>query len=60
MLAAENMLKFLSNGDDKKDYKNCNNDYDFSEVLEFCGDTKVHSYKLRYPDGQEKEFSFDS
>lgn len=37
MLAVEGMLEALSGIDDTENYKNCNNDDDFGEVLEVCG-----------------------
>lgn len=59
MLAAEGMLKALSGEDMSKEYKDNNNDYDFGRVLQYCNNKTLHSHKLRCPDGQERNFSFD-
>lgn len=59
MLAAEGLLNVLSVEIDDKDYKNDNNDYNFSEVLKHCGDHNTPAHALRYADGQEELFSFD-
>ncbi len=53
------MLNSLSKEDNTNDYKDCNNDYDLGEVLEFCSGKTIQKHKIRYSDGQEKTFSFD-
>lgn len=58
MLAVEGMLEALSGKDDTENYKNCNNDDDFGEVLEICG-SGIHMHKIMYSDGIERTFSFD-
>lgn len=63
MLAAKNMLNSLLEGNTTKDersYNDYNDDYDLSKVLEFCNGNSVHNNKLRYSDGQEEVFSFES
>lgn len=59
MLMADDMLETLSKEDSTKNYKNCNSDYDFSQVLEFCASNTIQSHTIRFADGQEEEFSFD-
>lgn len=63
MLSAKNMLNSLfeeNNTKNGKPYNDYNDDYDFSRVLEFCNGNSVHKNKLRYSDGQEEIFSFES
>lgn len=57
MLAAESMLKAISNDDE---VENHNNDHDFGIVLEAFGGDIIHQHKLRYSDGKEEDFSFDN
>lgn len=57
MLATESMFKAISNNDE---VENHNNDHDFGIVLETFGDDTVHQHNLRYSDGKEENFSFDS
>lgn len=59
MLAAKGMLKALSESENVEEYKNNNSDHDFSQVLQVCGGEIVQTRKIRYADGQEKNFSFD-
>lgn len=58
MLMTEEMLNILSKEDPPKDYKDCNNDYDFCEVLKFCGESTANTHTIRYADGKEETFSF--
>ena len=60
MLAAKNMLKTMLEDPTNEPGKNHNDDHDFSKVLKFCGGNTVHNNKIRFSDGQEKTFSFDS
>lgn len=60
MLAADNMLNALLDESTVTDYRDYNNDHDFSEVLELCGGNTEQRHKIRYSDGQEKYFSFDN
>lgn len=53
------LLKALSEEDPIKGYQNRNNDFDLSEVLKSCASNSSSTHILRYPDGQEKEFSFN-
>jgi len=62
MLAAKGLLESLSMKEEAENYKDCNDDHDFGKVLDFYGSSgiKTAGHKLRYSDGQEKAFSFDS
>ncbi len=59
MSMTNDMLKALCVEEAPKDYKDSNNDYDFSEVLKLCGTKITPANKLRFADGQEKAFSFN-
>ncbi len=58
MLAAGGLLEALSQTDNKDDYKNCNDDHDFSEVLMLFGDDVNKNREIRCSDGQKRNFSF--
>lgn len=60
MSMTNDMLKALSAEEIPKDYKDSNNDFDFSEVLKSCGTKTISSHVLRFADGQEKVFSFNN
>ncbi len=63
MLPANNMLNSLLGKNitqAEKQYNDYNDDHDFSKVLEFCNGNTVHNNIIRYSDGQEKIFSFES
>lgn len=62
MLAANGLLESLSMEEKAESYKDCNDDHDFGKVLDFyCpSGVKATGQKLKYSDGQEKTFSFDS
>ena len=63
MLPAKNMLNSLlekNNNQTEKEYNDYNDDHDFSKVLEFCNGNTVHKNVIRYSDGQETVFSFES
>lgn len=57
MLAADNLLKALSNND-IANYKNTNEDYDLGDVLKLYGD-RLEGHKIRFPDGTERIVTFD-
>ena len=59
MLAAEDLLKSLTE-EDMETYTNCNDDHDFSKVLESCGGNVNHNYEIMCSDGQKRIFSFDN
>jgi hypothetical protein len=54
MLAAENMLKALSEEKGTENYKDCNDDYDFSKVLELFEDDVDPTYEVACSDGQKR------
>lgn len=54
----EEMLDILSKGNFPKNYQDCNNDYDFGEVLKLCGKNITEVQTIRYADGKEEIFSF--
>ena len=56
---ADELLNALSEKEPPKEYQDSNNDFDLSEVLKSCADNSSPVHILRYPDGQEKEFSFN-
>lgn len=60
MSMTNDMLKALSAEETSKDYKDSNNDFDFSEVLKACATKTTSSHTLRFADGQEKAFSFNN
>lgn len=60
MSMINDMLKAISAEEVPKDYKDSNNDYDFSEVLKLCGTKITPINTLRFADGQEKVFSFNN
>lgn len=61
MLAAKGLLEDLSKEEHVENYKDCNDDFNFGEVLDFCNDGNInkHGNILRYSNGQEKTFSFN-
>lgn len=59
MLAATQLLESLAE-DDMQERKDCNNDHDFGKVLTFCSDDTIPTHTIRYSDGQEESFSFDT
>lgn len=54
MLAAENMLKALAEEKSTERYKDCNDDYDFSKVLELFKDDVDPAYEVTCSDGQKR------
>ncbi len=58
MLAADGLLDALSKKDNEDGYKNCNDDHDFSKVLELLGDDVKKNREIRCSDGQKRTFSF--
>lgn len=60
MSMINDMLKALSAEEVPNDYKDSNNDHNFSEVLKLCGTKITSDHTLRFADGQEKAFSFNN
>lgn len=60
MSMTNDMLTALSTEKVQTDYKDSNNDHDFSEVLKLCGTKINQDHTLRFADGQEKAFSFNN
>lgn len=54
MLAAENMLKALAEEKDTENYKDCNDDYDFSKVLELFKNDVTPDYEVACSDGKKR------
>lgn len=59
MLAAKEMLDALARKEVVEDYKDCNDDHDFSKVLEFGGSDNLHGRELLCSDGQKRKVSFE-
>lgn len=59
MLAAKGMLEALGRKEVEEDYRDCNDDHDFSKVLEFCGSDEPHDRELLCSDGQKRKISFE-
>lgn len=53
MLAVTKLLESLAK-DNIQEKEDCNVDYDFNKVLEFCRDSTTPKHKIRYSDGQEE------
>ncbi len=62
MLAVEALIKALAEEDRTASFTDSNDDRDFGKVLDFysSGETKTQGHTLRYSDGTERIFSFDS
>ena len=41
MLIADNMLQWLAEEEENESSKDCNDDYDFGAVLDFCGTDNI-------------------
>lgn len=55
MLAAEDLLKALSEKESEDNYKNYNNDHNFGDVLELYRDDTVHNLEVICSDGQKRD-----
>lgn len=58
MLAAENLLKSLSEVEDGESSKYENDDHDFGETLKLYEGT-TYNHEVRYSDGKRRNVSFD-
>lgn len=59
MLAVGSMLEALMRDEAVEDYKNSNDDHDFSKVLEFGSDGDMCEHPIICSDGQMRSFVFE-
>lgn len=60
MLAANEMLKALSDAEKVEDHKACNDDRDFSKVLENLRDSENLNYEVMCSDGKKRKLFFNN
>lgn len=58
MLAAEGLLRALSEAEETKKYNDCNDDYDFGKVLELYVETDTTDCEVMCSDGQKRSLLF--
>lgn len=54
MLAVGNLLEALSEKENTKKYKDCNDDHDFGKVLEYYNDSAQSDYETMCSDGRKR------
>lgn len=59
MLAAREMLDALARKEAVEDYKDCNDDHDFSKILKFGGSDDLNGRELLCSDGKKRKVSFE-
>lgn len=59
MLASQEIINLITQKENNSNHVYNNNDYNVSDVLNFCSDSTPKKHLLRYPDGKEETFSFE-